>query len=282
MKTVDIFGVSIVATPLDDVHGWIRQRLEHGEKTVIVTPNPEILLRAQQDEEFRNILSRADLAIPDGAGLLVASDILRPSPRRGWLLAWSVAIGRVALSYYKRLIRVTSPIPERIAGSDLTQWLIEISAARGLSVGLIGGAAGVAKRAAREVKKKYPTLTIVSHHGGSGSPKEDQEIRTWVSQNHLDVLFIAFGAPKQERWMDRNNNELPRVRLMMGVGGTVDFLAGTKKRAPRWMRAIGLEWLFRVIQEPSRIIRIWNAVIRWTCLVAVRAATLIHQSGISG
>lgn len=282
MKTVDLFGLAVCAEPLETVHRWIRDRLESGEMTIIVTPNPEILLKADHDPEFLKILQSADMSIPDGTGLLVAADVLRPCRQHGWMMSWGVAIGRIIGAYAKRLYGGRSPIPERIAGSDLTTWMIELCANTGYSVGLLGGAPGVGEGAVAQIKKKFPTLTVVSHQGGRGSTEEDVDLRTWATREQIDVLFVAYGAPKQEQWMRRNALHLPSVRLMMGVGGTIDFLAGTKKRAPRWMRAIGIEWVFRVIQEPTRIVRIWNAVVRWTSLVSVRAARIIHQTGISG
>lgn len=197
----------------------------------IATPNPEMLLEARKNPEFKKILQTTDLNIPDGIGIIFASKIQGTS------------------------------LLERVTGTDLMQKICQ-NVQLGTRIFLLGAAPGVAEK----VKKKLTedkTLTIVGAFSGTPASSHDKELQKIINDARPDILFVAFGAPKQELWLSRNLPHLPSVKIAMGVGGAFDFIAGIRKRAPRFMQKLGLEWLFRLIIEPSRWRRIYNATIKF-------------------
>lgn len=202
---------------------------------LITTPNPEIVVAAQHDPEFRKILNQAALALADGVGLKFVS----------WLLH--------------------QPLKERIAGSDFIWDIAKLAAEKGYTLYLLGGEEGVAERAAVKLKMQNAKLKIVGAESGSSPLKLSfdtkltfvQSIRTAVP----DILFVALGHGKQEKWIAQHLKELPSVKIAMGVGGALDFIAGHVRRAPRLLRLLGLEWLWRLLRQPWRLPRIWRAVV---------------------
>lgn len=191
----------------------------------VCTINPEFVMIAQKDVNFRNILNRADLCVPDGVGLLWAAR------RRG------------------------TPLPARVTGSDGVPIIAEHAAKRGWRLYFLGAAPGVAEQAAAILRKKFPGLQIVGIYSGSPAPDEEDGIVERINQSNADILFVAYGAPEQDKWVARNLPRL-RVKMAMGVGGAFDFVAGVVPRAPLWMQRTGLEWLFRLYLQPWRIRRI--------------------------
>ena len=179
---------------------------------------------ARQDANFRYVVERADLAVPDGVGLLWAAK------RRG------------------------TPLPERVTGSDGVPIIAERAAKEGWRVFLLGAGPGVAEKAAVVLKGRFPGLQIVGTYGGSPDPAEEATITEIVNASGADLLFVAFGAPEQDKWIARNAPRL-NVAMAMGVGGSLDFVAGVLPRAPGWMQRAGLEWLYRLYLQPWRIKR---------------------------
>jgi N-acetylglucosaminyldiphosphoundecaprenol N-acetyl-beta-D-mannosaminyltransferase len=238
-----ILGVQIdnltMAEALQRVEGF----LADGQQHYIVTPNPEFLIKAQQDEEFRKILNQADLAIPDGIGLIFAS----------WFLG--------------------QPLKERITGVDLMERICQKAAQKKWLVFLLGGKKGIAEKAANNLRKKYPGLEIEQISFGelenfdsvNLSLIEPDEIL--LTNKRPAVLFVALGASKQEKWIVQNLKKMPSVKLAMGVGGAFDFVAGRVRRAPKFLQQLGLEWFWRLCCQPWRIKRIFNAVIKFPWLV---------------
>jgi N-acetylglucosaminyldiphosphoundecaprenol N-acetyl-beta-D-mannosaminyltransferase len=188
----------------------------------IATTNPEFVMRAQQDESFRQVLWQADLCIPDGVGLLIAAQ---------WL-------GR--------------PLPQRVPGSELVYHLAELAAENRWRLFLLGAAEGVAEAAAVILQQQYPGLIIAGTYAGSPDPSENAAIVQRINDSRADMLFVAYGAPRQDKWIARNKESLTAVRLAMGVGGSLDFITGRAVRAPRWLQNLGLEWFYRLIREPWR------------------------------
>jgi exopolysaccharide biosynthesis WecB/TagA/CpsF family protein len=188
----------------------------------VCTINPEFMMIAQNDVNFRNILNRADLCVPDGVGLLWAARYL----------------GR--------------PLPQRVTGSDGVPKIAERAAQSGWRLFLLGAAPGVAEKAAAVLMQRYPNLQIAGLYSGSPAPEEEDAIVEHVNASRADILFVAYGAPAQDKWIARN---LPRlqVKMAMGVGGAFDFIAGVIPRAPLWMQRMGIEWLFRLYLQPTRI-----------------------------
>lgn len=188
----------------------------------IATPNPEFVMAAQTDAEFRRILNQADMCLPDGIGLV-------------WASRW-----------------LGQPIPERVPGSELVYQLAEAAAASSFSLFLLGAAPGVAEQAGAILQTRYPGLKIAGTYAGSPAPTEDEAICHRINQSGAELLYVAYGAPKQDKWIDRNRGRLTTVRVAIGVGGALDFMTGKRIRAPRWLQKLGLEWLYRLWQEPWR------------------------------
>ncbi len=196
----------------------------------IVTVNPEFVVQAQHDLVFRQILNRASLAIPDGGGLIKAAR---------WL-------GQ-------------PPIPERVAGVDLVEALARLSAEKGYRLYFLGGQPGVAEKAIAVLCKRYPQCVVVGHYAGSPQAEEEDDIVARIVATQPDIIFVAYGAPNQDKWIARNMYRLP-ASVLIGVGGSFDFLSGHTQRAPRWIQQRNLEWLHRFISQPTRWRRIWRAV----------------------
>lgn len=214
-----ILGVKIDDITEDEaimtVEGWIK----NGGKHYIVTPNPEFLVAAQKDSKFKDILNKADLSIPDGAGL-----------------------------------KLSGQVKNKVAGIDLMLDLVKLAAQKGLSVGFVGGRNNVAQHTADNLHKIYPKLII-------SLVSEEGEVKTTT-----DILFVAFGHGKQERWIYENLPKI-QVKVAMGVGGAFDYISGKVPRAPKILRNFGLEWLFRLIVQPWRIKRQF-ALIEYLWLIA--------------
>lgn len=188
----------------------------------IATVNPEFVMAAQRDIDFRRVLQSADLCLPDGVGLLFAA-------RR---------YGRT--------------LPERVPGSELVYHLAALAAQEAWRLYLLGAAPGVAEEAARILQQRYAGLQIAGTYAGSPVPAENQAIVERINESGANVLYVAYGAPQQDKWIARNRDVLQDVRLAMGVGGALDFITGRAIRAPRWIQQIGLEWLHRLWYEPWR------------------------------
>ncbi len=223
-QTIRILGLPVDAITypqwLDLIGEWITSnRIHH-----VCTINPEFIMIARQDINFHNILSRADLCVPDGIGLLWAARHLN------------------------------KPLPERVTGSDGVPKIAERAAQVGWKLYFLGAAPGVADQAAAVLRQQHPNLQIVGIYSGSPAPDEEDAIIEKINTNAADILFVAYGAPEQDKWIARN---LPRlqIKMAMGVGGSFDFIAGIIPRAPLWMRRYGIEWLYRLYLQPWRIRR---------------------------
>ncbi len=192
--------------------------------SVIVTPNSEILENATRDEALADIIRRADLVIPDGVGLLHASRIL----------------GR--------------PLKERVTGIDFSYAALQRLAARGESAYLLGSRPGVAKTAAQKLTEQIPGLVIAGVHDGYFKPEDEEALVREINASGARFLCVALGSPKQEKFLYDHRSELA-ARVGIGIGGSLDVWSGTLKRAPAFWQKLGLEWLYRLGQQPSRIAR---------------------------
>ncbi len=234
--------VEFVGVPIDAItHAGATEKiagfLDGSTSHLVTTPNPEMVVAARRDPAFLHALRGADLAVADGFGLIVVSKILG------------------------------KPLSERIAGADLFLDVCRLAAEKHKSIFLLGGGEGVAKKTAEVLRKRFPELRIVGAESGgivdkkSDTPQIESGAQARLIAAAPDILFVAFGHGVQEKWIVAHIGRIPSVRVAMGVGGTFDFLSGRVRRAPAWMRATGLEWLWRLALEPRRIGRIWNAVI---------------------
>jgi N-acetylglucosaminyldiphosphoundecaprenol N-acetyl-beta-D-mannosaminyltransferase len=220
-RSLAILGVRVDDVTEEEAVALCERFVAEGRRSV-VTPNPEIVLAARQDRGLRAALARADLAIPDGGGLLLAA--------RWW----------------------GQPFRAQVRGSDLTNLLLERAVVRGWRVFFLGGSPGVAEDAAASSAARWPGLQVAGTFAGDGEETGDRETRAAIGRaGRVDLLLVAYGASRQERWLARNLPHLD-VGVALGVGGVLDFLSGRVPRAPRWLRDAHLEWLFRLIVQPWR------------------------------
>ncbi|MDP3057752.1 MAG: WecB/TagA/CpsF family glycosyltransferase [bacterium] len=238
---INILGIKIDNITGTETLNRIGSFLNSANSHYIVTANPEIAVLAHKDREFQNIVNNADLIVPDGIGLIFASKIIFPRERLG----------------------------ERIRGIDLIYRIAKNfdNPAQKIRIFFLGARGEGAKLTAEKIKKNFPNIEIAGFFGGDASEEGDRIAVSIIDQSKPNILFIAYGAPLQEKWIARNLKKLPTVKLAIGVGGAFDMINGKITRAPRWMRNAGLEWFWRLIKEPRRIGRIYNATIKFTWLV---------------
>jgi len=217
---VDILGVGFDRVALVDAVAEVERRLDAGERTFIITANPEFVMLCRQDAEVAAIAARADLVVPDGTGAVVAARLLG------------------------------DPLPGRAPGRLLVDRLAALAVERRLSLFLLGAAPGIAERAAARLRERHPDLRIAGTYAGSA--EEDGDVVPRLRAAAPDVVLVAFGMPKQERWIARNLAALPSVKVAVGVGGSLDYLAGAAKAPPAIVHAVGLEWLWRLLRDPKR------------------------------
>ena len=218
-RRVDILGVGFDPVDLAAAAERIIERHAAGQRTFAITANPEFVMLARRDTELAEIARASELVVADGTGVLVASRVLR------------------------------DPLPGRVPGRLLVPAVLQLASG---PVFLLGAAPGVADRAAATLVRRIPTLRVAGTYAGSPAPESDESIRRRIEDTGARVLLVAYGMPAQERWIARNLPFLPSVRTTIGVGGVFDQLAGRVRLPPRFVHAIGLEWLWRLAFEPSR------------------------------
>ena len=227
-----LFGVGVTNETRDSILEYLIDFIENSsENCYVVTPNPEMIVFSQKNPDFKNILNQAQIALCDGVGLWLAGKILG------------------------------KPFQQRITGVDFMEKLCEKVAEKPITIGFLGGREGVAELTAKCLKAKYPGLKVVftgsEWNEKSKVKNQNLENETTDDQRQIDILFVAFGFPKQEQWMFEHLDEIHGihkipVRVMMGVGGSFDYMSGKIPRAPEFIRVIGLEWLYRLIRQPWR------------------------------
>lgn len=223
MDKVNILGVKVDKYTIEEAADKIIDYIKNGEKRKCVyTPNSEIIMMAHKDENFRNVLNGADILSADGIGVVYASKILH------------------------------NPIKSRAAGFDIACASLEKMSKLGKSVYLFGAKPGVAQTAGEKMKEKYPGIVIAGTADGYFDVEKEKSIIEDISKQKPDMLFVCLGAPKQEMWINNHKDELD-FGVCMGIGGTLDVFAGTAKRAPVFYQKLGIEWLYRLVKNPSRI-----------------------------
>lgn len=220
---LNILGVMVdrvtMAEALARLENYIRER----RPRLVVTANAEMVMLAQTDSDLCDILNAADLVLADGAGVV-----------------WAAG-------------KLGSGVPERVAGFDLTQELLVRAATAKYRIFWLGAAPGVAEAAAQIAAQRNPGFVTVGIHDGYFS-QNDRTVIQAIRDARPDILLCALGVPKQEKWLRENLTEL-QVPVSIGIGGTFDVMAGKVRRAPVWMQKSGLEWSYRLIRQPSRLIR---------------------------
>lgn len=223
-KRIKILDVWINNVSMEDTVNITETFIAEKKPHLIVTANAEIVMLAGKDPDFAKILAEAALVVPDGAGVV-----------------W-------AAKYYGHNMQ------ERVTGYDLTQRLLALSAKIGYKVYMFGGAPGIVEEAADTAGQTYPGINIIGIHDGFLNSETEAKIIADIKAKRPDILLVALGVPKQEKWIARNAGKL-NVPIAIGVGGSFDIMAGRLKRAPLWMQQSGLEWLYRLVSQPWRLIR---------------------------
>ena len=200
--------------------------IQRNDSAYVVTPNVDHIVQLEKNEELRKVYQNASLILTDGKPLL-------------WIAKW-----------------YGTPIKEKISGSDLFPLLCEMAAEKGYTMFFLGAADGVAAKAAENLTKRYKGLQVTGTYsppfGFENNESELEKIKAIIKKAHPDILIVGLGCPKQEKFMYRYCKEL-RVPISFGLGASFDFEAGNVKRAPKWMSNHGLEWLYRMIQDPKRM-----------------------------
>jgi N-acetylglucosaminyldiphosphoundecaprenol N-acetyl-beta-D-mannosaminyltransferase len=223
---IEMFGVPLARISMEGALARVEQFVEERSPHMIVTSDSPGIVRAHDDLEYQEIVRHADMVTADGRGVVWMARVLG------------------------------LPVTERVSGVDLMGRMCEWAAGKGYSVYLLGARPGVAEQAARALESRCPGLRVAGTQHGYFTPEEEPAVVRSVAEARPHILFVAFGAPKQEKWIRRYLAEL-QVPVAIGVGGSFDVFAGTVRRAPGWMQRAGLEWLWRAVREPRRLPRLW-------------------------
>lgn len=220
-KTVKILDIPVDSITMAEAVEKVGTFVREGGIHTIFTPNAEIMMAAHRDPGLASILAKADMLTADGAGVVLASKIL----------------GRA--------------LPEKVSGFDLVKKLFEAYAKDGMRCFLFGSKPGVAEAAAERIGNDYPGVIVAGCRNGYFTDKDDDDIVNAINASNADILLVALGAPKQEKWIYSHLDRL-NCKVCIGVGGTLDILSGNSKLAPDFFRRNGLEWLYRLCREPKR------------------------------
>lgn len=221
VPSVRILGVRVDALTYTDLLDRVGRFIRAGGPHHICTTNPEFVMEARRNPAFRAVLEQADLCMADGVGLLWAAR------RRGQAL------------------------PERVTGSDGVPLMAQAAARQGWRVFFLGAGPGIAAATADILCARFPGLPVAGVYEGSPADEDAPAIIARIRGARPDILFVAYGAPRQDLWIAQHRDALA-VPVMMGVGGTFDHITGARKRAPRWIQRLNLEWLFRLVTQPWR------------------------------
>ncbi len=222
-KKLNVLGIGVDTFDMAGATQFLVDALSKDSLTKVYTPNSEILLHAYKNEDYKDVLNRAELVTADGIGVVYASKIL------GF------------------------PLPERVSGFDLANELLRESAPLQKSVYLFGSKPGVAEAAAEKIVSLYPGIEIAGVADGYFDAEKEAKIIDDINEKAPDILFVCLGFPKQEFWIDAHSDL--NAKIAMGLGGSLDVFAGTVKRAPKFFQKFGIEWLYRLIKQPSRFMR---------------------------
>ena len=227
IESASILGVRVDNVDYAQTFQWVGRQIKQGYALQLSTINPEFVMLARKSPLFARILAESALNVPDGAGIL-----------------WA---GR----------RLGIRFKERVTGSDLLPSLCSLAQQNLWRVFFLGAAQGIAEKCAAILSERYVGLRVAGTFSGSPAQESDDEIVPVIRNARPNIIFVAYGAPGQNMWLARN---LPKFTsghadsgvVGIGVGGAFDFIAGVQTRAPTWIRSMSLEWLFRLVRQPSR------------------------------
>ena len=284
-KQVKILGTNVDSTSTASVLRFVRSRLEKWEKNpmkknkfLIVTPNPEQVVTAQNDPVFRSILNSADLSLPDGIGLIAADRFLKLPADTNFLikpllyLIQGLGVGFSAITDRVWLTKNLKPI----RGRDVFLELIKVANKKRWKVFLLGDKSGSAIKAKEVLDKNYKGLSIFATLGPnldtdanpvtSSDTKIEKSSLETINKVFPHILFVGFGAPKQEKWLYRHSSKINYGGAMV-VGGTFDYISGKKKTPPSWIADSGLEWLWRILIGDQKIERVASAFPKFPLII---------------
>jgi N-acetylglucosaminyldiphosphoundecaprenol N-acetyl-beta-D-mannosaminyltransferase len=271
-KTVNIFGTKLISIQKEKVLKQVEKNISDNRKFLLLTPNSEILLKSRKNKILQDVINSAEIKVADSVGLKFAYKYLKKKS----------TINNKALRYLvefveliKQLILLpfsdneSEPFPV-IKGRELFIDIIKMCSKKGWKIYLLGGEDSVSEKTKKTLKKKFKILRVRAGEGpmldNEGVPKGkkdieiEKEIISDINNFSPDIIFVAFGAPKQELWSDRNLSKL-NTKAIMVVGGTFDYISGKAKLPPKWMEDLGLEWFWRLVIQPKRFARILSATV---------------------
>jgi len=217
---VEILGVNVDRISFDEAEKTVIEYLGGERPKAIYTPNPENIMKAVRDKNYLDILNRADMVVPDGIGVVIASKILK------------------------------KPVAGRVAGYDLSCKILEYAAKNQTKVYLFGGKEGVAEKASKNLEKKGVNIVGFDH----GYHDDTTHIVDEINKTGAELILVCIGAPYQEKWIDANKDKT-NAKVFIGAGGSIDVFAGVVKRAPKVYQKLNIEWLYRLLKQPSRFVR---------------------------
>ena len=220
----NILGLTIDPLTQTQVIQTITQYIDSRQPHHIVTANAEIIYQASRDPQMKTLIQTADLITPDGAGVLWAAKYLG------------------------------TPLPQRVTGIDLIHAICQTAQTTHWRIYLLGAAPGIAQKAAQNLTTLYPGCQIIGAQHGYYTPQQEPQILAQIQQAHPDIILVALGAPRQEQWIHTHQPTL-QIPLAIGIGGSLDVISGNLKRAPKWMQKLSLEWLYRILIQPTRLKR---------------------------
>lgn len=238
LEKINVRGVNVANVTMDEAVRFIDENVQNGVQTAVFTPNAEIVQLAIDDASFCDLINSAELVVPDGVGVVKAARILG------------------------------TPLKGKVAGIELGERVLRLSAEKGLGVFFFGSkdasrtesGVSVADQCKKIFEEKYPDIKIVGTRDGycAKEGEENEETLRIINGSGADVLFVCLGAPLQEKWIAANRDRLPGVKVLLGLGGSLDVYSGNLKRAPKIFIKLGLEWLYRLLCEPKRIGRMMS------------------------
>lgn len=270
--TITILGVTIDSKQKNQVLDQIQEKIENNKKFYVVTPYSEMFVMATRDLQYKEILNNAEFAIPDGIVIRASDRYMRLPAKGSRVLQWL----QVLLGIVTGVKNKDGKEIETIKGREFFFDLMEMANKKRWTVIFLGDGEESAQRAKRKLETKYSSAIIRAFTGPflneHGTPSDEdqktkeQELIQTINSLTPQLLFIGFGPPKQEKWIHRTLS-MVRINCAVGVGGTFDYINGTMPKPPRWMEAHGLEWLWRLLKDPKRIRRMWNAVVIFSTLI---------------
>lgn len=242
---INVRGVLFNNLTFDETISLMDSYVKENKQAAVFTPNSEIVHMCIKDDTIKDIISKSDITLPDGIGVVKAAKILK------------------------------TPLKERVSGFDCGEKLIALSSENDYRIFFLGSKPGIAEEAKNKMEEKYPGCRIVGTHNGyfDKEGKENDEVISLINSSNANILFVCLGAPAQEKWINANRNKLPNINLLLGIGGSLDGYSGNVKRAPQFYINHNLEWFYRLICQPSRIGRMMR-------LPKFYFGTILYKMGI--